>query len=272
MIDGHIHTPYCPHGSSDTLKSYIEQAIKCGYQSMTFTEHAPLPSTFEDPVPEKDSGMSLNQVEEYLKEIDQLKAAYKKDIHIKKGFEVDYIEGYEKEVESFLHTYGPSLDDSILSVHFLQGQSRWYCIDYSPDTYREALHDFGGVDQLYEAYYKTLTRSVLRDLGEYKPSRIGHMTLVKKFQELYPAPANWEELAHSFLKLVKDRGYTLDYNGAGVVKEHCKETYPPLEMARKASSMGIPLIYGSDAHTSSGLGQGYSSVDSQALASSWTER
>ncbi|GEN51786.1 histidinol-phosphatase HisJ [Halobacillus faecis] len=265
MIDGHIHTPYCPHGSSDTLKSYIEQAIKRGYHSMTFTEHAPLPSSFKDPVPEKDSGMSFQQVEEYLKEIDQLKAEYKKEIQIQKGFEVDYIEGYEKEVESFLNTYGPSLDDSILSVHFLRGPSQWYCIDYSPDMYKEAIHDFGGLDQLYHAYYNTLTQSVLRELGDYKPNRVGHMTLVKKFQHLYPAPKNWEKQAQSFLQLVQNHGYTLDYNGAGVVKEHCKETYPPLQMARQASSMGIPLIYGSDAHTASGLGQGYSSIDHQLL-------
>ena len=26
-IDGHVHTPFCPHGSSDLFEQYIEKAI-----------------------------------------------------------------------------------------------------------------------------------------------------------------------------------------------------------------------------------------------------
>ncbi|SEI06370.1 histidinol-phosphate phosphatase [Halobacillus karajensis] len=265
MMDGHIHSPYCPHGTSDSLRNYIEQAIDLGYHSMTFTEHAPLPESFSDPVPEKDSGMSLHMVEKYLQDVQQLKEEYESEIQINKGFEVDFIEGYEREIEGFLDTYGPSLDDSILSVHFLKGQKHWYCIDYSPDMYTEAANDLGGISQLYTAYYKTLVQSVKAELGKYKPTRIGHMTLVKKFQHLYPAPEGWETDAAALLKIVKNYGYALDYNGAGIHKEHCKETYPPLYLARQASSMGIPLVYGSDAHHALGLGQGGHAIDKKLL-------
>lgn len=42
--DGHIHSPFCPHGSSDTMASYCERAIAHGIETITFTEHAPLPA------------------------------------------------------------------------------------------------------------------------------------------------------------------------------------------------------------------------------------
>lgn len=265
MRDGHIHSPYCPHGTSDSLKSYIEEAIKKGYQSITFTEHAPLPPSFSDPTPEKDSGMSESRVEDYLKKIEKLKKDYQKDIVIKKGFEVDYIEGFEKETKQFLDTYGPSLDDSILSVHFLKGGTGWYCIDYSADMYEAASLDLGGIDELYRSYYTALAKSVHSELGFYKPHRIGHMTLVKKFQRLYAAPPNWETYAIEFLNILKRSDYELDYNGAGMKKKHCKETYPPMSLARQASSMGIQLVYGSDAHQASALGQGLESIDHELI-------
>ena len=265
MRDGHIHSPYCPHGTSDSLKKYVEQGIQLGYQSMTFTEHAPLPASFSDPVPEKDSGMALSKVEPYLNEIEKLKDMYQHDIEILKGFEIDFIEGYEDETKSFLDTYGPSLDDSILSVHFLKGDRGWYCIDYSPDMYEAALKDLGGTQQLYEVYYKTLIQSVHSDLGEYKPTRIGHMTLVKKFQTLFPYPSHWTDFATDFLEVVKENHYVLDYNGAGISKPHCKEAYPPKSLARQAYEMGIPLIYGSDAHTASALGQGLEEMEKNLL-------
>lgn len=265
MRDGHIHTPYCPHGTKDSLKSYIEQAIELGYKTMTFTEHGPLPSSFDDPVPEKDSGMDLADVDSYLTEVNKLQEEYNGEILIKAGLEVDYIEGYEKETVELLEKYGPYLEDSILSVHFLKGKQQWYCIDYSPEMYQAALKDFGDQQSLYSAYFKSLIKSAEVDLGEFKPRRIGHMTLIRKFHKLFPSPAGWDTDAMKFLKLAQDRELELDYNGAGTQKPHCKETYPSHKLATQAFSMGIPLIYGSDAHKASGLKQGYRQIDPSLL-------
>ncbi|QAS53928.1 histidinol-phosphatase HisJ [Halobacillus litoralis] len=265
MRDGHVHSPYCPHGTTDSLKSYIEKAIQSGYHSLTFTEHAPLPPSFSDPVPEKDSGMNSKKIDDYFTDIEKMKENYKKDIIIQKGLEVDYIEGFEEETKHFLDIYGPHMDDSILSVHFLKGKNNWYCIDYSPEMYRASMEDIGSNDHLYQKYFQTLKKSILSDLGEFKPKRIGHMTLVKKFHHLFPAPEQWKEYAVDFLEFVKSNDFSLDYNGAGTKKPHCKETYPPLNLARRASSMGIPLIYGSDAHKSSAITQGLDDIDEKLL-------
>lgn len=124
--DGHIHTHFCPHGTKDSTKSYIEKAIKSGFTDISFTEHAPLPTNFTDPTPDKDSSISMDQLMPYVEEITQLKNSYEKDIRIRVGLEVDFIAGYENEIRSFLNDIGPSLDDAILSVHFLQADNRFF--------------------------------------------------------------------------------------------------------------------------------------------------
>jgi histidinol-phosphatase (PHP family) len=255
-VDGHIHTPFCPHGSDDTFEMYIERALSLNYSAITFTEHAPLPQGFEDTTPDKDSGMDPSHLLEYFQTLDILKEKYKDKITIRSGLEVDYIAGFEKETAEFLNTYGPRLDDSILSVHFLENEGKWDCLDFSPDVFQSMIAYYGSVDAIYERYYDTVIKSIRADLGPYKPKRIGHMTLVKKFQQLYPASHAFSEKTSLILKEIASRNLELDYNGAGLVKPYCGEPYPPPEIIQQALSLGIKTVYGSDAHTAAGFEQG----------------
>lgn len=34
--DGHIHSPYCPHGTKDTFEMYVEKALSEGLEEITF--------------------------------------------------------------------------------------------------------------------------------------------------------------------------------------------------------------------------------------------
>ncbi|SDX58660.1 MULTISPECIES: histidinol-phosphatase HisJ [Salimicrobium] len=256
MRDGHIHSPFCPHGSRDSFEKYVEKALRSGYRTISFTEHAPLPANFEDPVPGKDSAMSMKDFENYLETVNKVRDLYKTDITIHPGLEVDYIQGYEREIRDFLDEYGPHLSDSILSVHFLKGESFWHCIDYSPEAFRQAVDDFGGIHSLYSAYFRQIRHSASADLGSCKPGRVGHMTLIRKFHHLYPSPEGWESMAEESLPLIKSSTMELDYNGAGMMKEYCTEPYPPSFIALKAHETGIPLVYGSDAHTAKGMNAG----------------
>ncbi len=259
--DGHVHTPFCPHGSSDSLELYVERAIELGFQEMTFTEHAPLPESFPDPAPTRDSSMNRADLERYFSAIDKIKEKYRKDIRVNTGLEMDYIRGYEMETADLLNEVGPVLDDSILSVHFLNAESEWICMDYSATEFRRLAERTGSVENIYRLYYETVHESVLSDLGPYKPKRIGHMTLARKFQKKFPVQQDFKPEILTILNDVKRLGLELDYNGAGTVKPGCLETYPPGWAAVEAYRLGIPLIYGSDAHTADGLGQGMSALE-----------
>jgi histidinol-phosphatase (PHP family) len=256
LRDGHIHSHYCPHGTKDSFKDYVERAIILGFKEISFTEHAPLPEGFLDPAPTKDSAINLQQLQDYFLEIEKIKKEYRGVIKINCGLEVDYIEGYEKEIKKFLDKVGPQLDDAILSVHFLKHQNGYDCMDYSPDVFGKMIEIYGSVEALYSKYYETLIKSVQANLGAYKPRRIGHITLSHKFQKKYPTDQLFQREIFELLSAIKEHGYELDYNGAGTAKPLCREPYPPSWVVEKAIAMDIPLVYGSDAHQSKELGQG----------------
>ena len=258
--DNHVHSPFCPHGSTDSFIEYIHRGIELGLTEITFTEHAPLPEGFTDPTPEKDSGMDAALLSAYFQEIQQLKEQFKDQITIKSGLEVDYIEGFEQETKAFLDKIGPFLDDSILSVHFIQHQNKWYCIDFSAESFSDISTELGSVDAVYSKYYDTLEKSITSDLGLYKPQRMGHITLVHKFQHRFHPSTSFDDRVYKILEKIQQQNYQIDYNGAGVVKPLCREPYPPERFAKRAVELGIPLRYGSDAHQAKDLGQGFESL------------
>ncbi|WP_077214256.1 histidinol-phosphatase HisJ [Bacillus dakarensis] len=265
LKDGHIHTPYCPHGTNDSLEQYVETAIRLGFSEISFTEHAPLPEGFIDTTPQQDSAMDIKDLPRYFEEIDQLKSKYKDKIKINTGLEVDYIEGFEEQTTSFLNQYGERLDDAVLSVHFLKSENSYDCLDYSPEYFGNMIQHYGSVEKIYEQYYRTLLKSINADLGPYKPKRIGHITLVKKFQKKFPAAYEFKDELMQILYCIKVNGYELDYNGAGTAKPLCREPYPPLWIAEEASKLDIPLVYGSDAHQLKDLKQGFHEMFKQQI-------
>jgi histidinol-phosphatase (PHP family) len=64
---------------------------------------------------------------------------------------------------------------------------------------------------------------------------------------------------------IADKGYELDYNGAGFTKPLCLDSYPPASIALEAHKRKIPLVYGSDAHSAKGLMQGYLKLERALL-------
>lgn len=258
--DGHIHSPYCPHGTTDSFEAYIEKAIVENFSEITFTEHAPLPKGFIDTTPDKDSGMLTELLPKYFEDLQKLKAQYAQHIKINIGLEIDFITGYEKQSADFLHKYGAILDDAILSVHFLQFNDTYCCIDFSPEVFADFAKQVGSVQAVYDLYYKTVAQSITADLGLYKPKRIGHPSLIHKFQLAHNEKINDKAQLTHILQLLQAHHYELDVNSAGLSKHFCQESYPPPAFITQAKQMGIPLVFGSDAHTVADLHQHYHKI------------
>lgn len=246
--DGHVHTPFCPHGTKDALNRYCEQAIKLGLSGLSFTEHAPLPDGFIDPSPTQDSAMSKEQLYTYIEHVQSIQSQYNKELKIGIGLEVDFIEGFEDQTSALLNEVGPLLTDSILSVHFLNHKNSFYCMDYSPEIFLDIAQAVGSVDAVHHLYYQSVLQSINANLGTYKPNRIGHITLANKFQKRIPPTQSFDKEINDILQAIQTNGYSLDYNVAGIRKPLCKESYPPPEVLKQAIKMEIPLVFGSDAH------------------------
>lgn len=268
--DGHTHTEYCLHGEVKDTEELIKKAIFLGFNEYSITEHAPLPSDFEkkaggDSIVWESASMKLNDVEHYLKKMHSLKKKYASDIKINVGFEVDYLQDFEGYTRDFLDEYGKQMDDGILSVHFLPGKFGLRAIDYSYEDYLQGIvsyyESFQGA-QL--AYYSAIITSINANLGEFKPTRIGHPSLCQKFQRGFIEETSYSEGAilqvDEMLQEISDHNYSIDLNAAGLFKEGCQETYPPTWIIEKARKLSIPLVYGSDSHSLEDIGRGYNEI------------
>lgn len=249
MKDGHIHTPYCPHGTDDTFDKYIEKAIEVGLDEISFTEHFPLPNGFKDPAPDDDSSIKLEQINDYIKDVKNLKNKYKDKLKINIGAEVDYIEGFEDEIKLLLNEYGKYLEDSILSVHMIKIKDKYYCMDFSSEEFEKIVTLLGSIENVYNLYYDTLIKAINSDLGENKPKRIGHLNLVRKYNKKFPYDYSKNKKLEQLIKLISENGYELDYNVAGLFKEDCGETYISGYLAELVKKYNIKVVLGSDSHS-----------------------
>lgn len=252
--DGHIHSQYCPHGSNDEMEKYVKQAIKRGLKEISFTEHMPLPEGFEDPSESKDSTAKIDQIGNYIEEVKKLKDKYEGQIKINLGMEVDYIEGFEQASKSRLEIWGPQLEDGLLSVHNILIDGRYYPIDESPEVFENLCRKLAGIENLYKLYYKTLIKAVRADLGPYKPKRLGHLNLIRKFCIKFPFDyKGLPELDQLFLAL-KEEKFELDYNVSGKRKKYCGEIYIEDYILELVKKYDIPMVFGSDSHEAKTVG------------------
>jgi histidinol-phosphatase (PHP family) len=266
--EGHTHTEFCPHGSGEDVELFILKAIELGFTEYSITEHNPLPKRFlNSAAGEKEAlvtgGINMNDVEPYLKKMHHLKKKYENEIKINVGFEVDYLPGFEDWTTDFLNEYGEQIDDSILSLHFLEGNDGFRSIDYSPKDYdRGIVQYYGSFQKAQEKYYSTLIQLMDADLGFHKPKRIGHISLCQKFQRFFEQEETKLSLTSmnlidQLLDKAKVEHYELDFNTAGLYKEYCGESYPPVDVMKKVREKGILCVYGSDAHSIDDVGRGY---------------
>ncbi|MGY5246500.1 histidinol-phosphatase HisJ [Lactiplantibacillus plantarum] len=268
LMDGHTHTELCPHGSGEATKKMIQRAIQLGFQRYCITEHAPLPPAFRDqyegtPAGYTEASLRENQVADYLALANGLKTKYAGQIEISVGFEVDFLPEHVAWTRDFLNTYGPRTQESILSVHFMRGlRQHFWCVDMSTDDFAAGFGQWLKTPQrVFEQYYQTVLASVQADLGPYAPQRIGHMSLVRKYQDYFgltePLDVHNLQLVDQTLALVKQQRRQLDLNLAGLYKPYCNDFYPGEQILQRAQKLDIPLVYGSDAHDIASVGRGY---------------
>ncbi|WDH77131.1 histidinol-phosphatase HisJ [Exiguobacterium marinum] len=258
--DGHVHTPFCPHGTKDPLEQYIQVGIEKGLQTITFTEHAPFPASFIDPVPNRDSAMPFDLLPDYLNTLQQMKQQYKGVISIKIGLEVDLLPNLEEETIALLEPYATLLDEVILSQHFLYVDGTYMPIDYSAETFDELVTALGSFENVMKAYYESIEQGLAFSWEDIRVARIGHLDLPIKYQKNY----DWDrseviEEEERLLQAIADRGFGLDFNTAGLRKPDCGEPYVA-GLAKIASRFHIPFTMGSDAHLAKDVGADFDMI------------
>lgn len=259
--DGHTHTGFCPHGSGEPTAAFVERAADLAFARWSLTEHAPFPPGFRDPSPRPTSALPPSDLPRYLDQAEALRAQSADRIEVLVGLEVDYFQGLESETRALLDTVGPRIQDALLSVHFVpdpRAADRWLCVDWSPaDLRARTLFAFGSVEAFHAAYWQQVLSAVRADLGPYAPRRLAHLTLAHKFRRVVGEPDEAWTLEHAepVLHEVAQRGLALDLDVARWSHPETGLPAPIPALVRRARALGIPLVYGSDAHAVRAVGR-----------------
>ena len=247
--DYHVHTRHSD--GEGAMAGSVERAIALGLPEMGFSDHL---------VPAGDdySGYGIGpaaNLDEYVADVRATAARYPQ-IRILLGLEVDYVPGTEGEIAELLNRH--RFDYLLGSVHFVDG----FGFDERRNRDDERWHD---VDAVYRTYYRTLCRAV--DTGGF--TAIGHFDLPKKFGRRPADAAAIEACARDALAAIAAAGMAIEVNTAGLRQPEVGETYPNAALLERACRMGIPVIFGSDAHRSADVGAGFAEAVACARAAGY---
>lgn len=254
--DLHVHSPFCPHRASDApLEAYLAAAEEKGIVELAFTEHGPFPAPLSLTQYTKHPTLTDEEVELYFQKMYELREQYTGPVKFSIGLEIDYLEGYEKEITASLEKYGPRMEEGLISVHNLLVDGRYLNLGYQHNIIAAAKAM--GPRKLTELYYKTMIKSVTEDLGPYKPKRVAHPTMLALCGKHFPEFRDAQELMEEFVAVVKERGYALELNTAGLeYPDDCQEVYGEalLPFIKKYD---VPVSLAADAHEPGRIGHDF---------------
>lgn len=240
MIDSHNHTFYSKHavGSVDEL---VCASLAAGVTVLTITDHAPFTV---------DSGNRLleAELEQYFTDIDNARCAYRGEITLLSGLELDYMPGTESYTGALLARY--PLDFAIGSIHYVT-------LDHEPMVKIWELPRLAG-EAFLQRYFDSLQgllESGLFDAVGHADSLlrgIPEARVLHYFEPLLGTLARsgiaWELNASGLRKTTLDPISGLEVDGLW--------SYPSRTLLGQLIDLNIPFTIGSDAHDPLDAGAG----------------
>jgi len=239
-----LHTYLCRHATGAPA-DLAAAAVRLGLTEIGFADHAPMPRDDWD-----DWRMSRSELVSYVDQVQQARQAFPQ-LTIRLGLEVDYLPGLEGWIRDLASL--PVWDYLIGSVHYVFQDWNFDHPDARAEWQRRDPWE------IWTDYFHRLTQAAASGLFDI----IAHADLCKKFR-FYPSQ-DWTSLALQFLEAAKANGVALELNTAGLRKE-CQEIYPGPKLLAMAQQLGLPITFGSDAHSPEELGAGFDQALAQARA------
>ena len=234
MIDYHVHTSLCNHATG-SMEEYVRAAVGKGLETICFLDHL----TFQKAG--RDNAMFPREVPMYVNAARRLARQYRDRIQVRVGLEIDFSPRHVDRCIEVVNTF--DLDVVGSSIHFLDGEdvvsrhSAWARGDISADV-------------VYPTYLAVLESMLDYDYFDV----ICHLDLPKKYGNR-PSPSVIEGFA-DLLTLVREKDLAVELNTSGL---HCpvKEAFPSPELLGRCAQLGIPVTFGSDAHSPETVGRDF---------------
>ncbi len=228
LINLHTHTPRCNHARGNE-REYIERAIAAGIRTMGFADHSPMPfdgdyySNFR---------MRVEQTEDYINTLLDLRHEYKDQIEILIGFEAEYYPKYFDRLIDLLSAY--PVDYLLMGQHYLLNEVNGAPYSGRPTMSEDTLRLY--VDQTSEGL-KT---------GCF--TYFAHPDLIRYVGEDEIYCRHMRRLCEN----AKALDIPLELNLLGVYEGR---HYPDARFLRIASEVGNRMVLGIDAHRPERVGE-----------------
>lgn len=242
----HTHSTWCD--GKNTPEEMVVAAIEKGFDEIGFSSHAMLPTTLLD------WGLTERNIESYAADIRALADRYKGRIKVLCGVEADYAPPAASPDRSVFNAIKP--DYIIGSVHFVVApDGAFVCVDKSPASLEKGIRDHFSGD--VKAYVSTYFAQVRRMMAECDFDIVGHIDLVRKFNEKAPyfsEDAAWyrEEIELTALAAASF-GKAVEINTGAISRGWLDDAYPSAEFRDLLSKAGVRFVLGSDAHSADAL-------------------
>ena len=230
MRNYHTHTERCGHAWG-TDEEFVQAAIAAGYTTLGFSEHSPWP--FVDGYQELDTRqrIPLEDLDQYLEDMQALKEKYKDQIEIKIGLECEYFPRYF----DWLKTVRPKVDYLLLGVH---------CSEH--DEHLTHYYARYNTPEQVEEYLRCTLDGMETGLFAY----LAHPDLCLADNPDYDQVC--KNAVHSICRKAKQLDMPLEYNLYGIDKQSRGRQkglgYPCRIFWETAVEYGCRAIIGVDAH------------------------
>ncbi len=227
-------------------EEYLTAAIAANLDEIGFSEHLTLHS---EPA---SWSMDPSLLPTYMSHIKMLKEKAR-GIKVKTGLEVDYFEGKEDEIRSFID--GSRLDYVIGSVHYMGNES----VDLGPGFYHDKDPDL-----LFSAYFDKVSAAVASGLFDI----MAHFDLIRIYG--YMKPEGKESLYRKLAEKMKEHDVAFELNTNGRNKA-LADFYPDRRFLHIFREEGVPVCVNSDAHMPSRVAQYFDEAYALLREAGYTE-
>jgi histidinol-phosphatase (PHP family) len=180
--------------------------------------------------------MNPVNISPYISHLEELRKNTE-TIKIKIGLEVDYFEGKEEEIRTYLKNL--PLDYIIGSVHYLGEKT----VDLGPEFYEGK-----SIDRLFVSYFESVITAIASGLFDI----IAHCDLIRIYG--YKPAMNPEPLYKKLARAMKTHNVAFEVNTNGRNRP-LADFYPDRRFLHIFREENVPVCVNSDAHMPSRVGQ-----------------
>lgn len=220
------------------MEQYVARAIQAGLAEICFLDHLTLNEKG------RDLSMAPRDVPLYYYAARRLQAAYKGQIRVKVGLEVDFTPAYAEAARAVAERF----DFDVIggSVHFIEERN---LVSSKSAENRQDVPD----PEFYESYLDLLDRMLDYPYIDV----VCHLDVIKKFGTM-PPDGFYEKLSQ-ILDKIASTGKVLEINTSG--RAHpVGAIYPDARILDECRAKNIPLCLGSDAHQPDQVGRGFAAA------------